>query len=109
VGTLPGYAAQIAQARNSEMPIGKSFQPRTIPRTGRSSSFSDADADSCAASSVSHGVFDALHASVIDNPGGPAFRPSFCLAFDVIAAVVLAFLSSGARSAAFHSNLIARS
>jgi hypothetical protein len=31
------------------------------------------------------------------------------LAFDVIAAVVLAFLSSGARSAAFHSNLIARS
>jgi hypothetical protein len=40
---------------------------------------------------------------------GPAFRPSFCLAFDVIAAVVLAFLSSGARSAAFHSNLMARS
>jgi len=56
-----------------------------------------------------HGVFDALHASVIDNPWVPAFRPSFCLAFDVIAAVVLAFLSSGARSAAFHSNLMARS
>ena len=34
-------------------------------------------ADPSAASSVSHGVFDALHASVIDNPGVPAFRPSF--------------------------------
>jgi hypothetical protein len=41
--------------------------------------------------------------------GVPAFRPSLCLAFDVIAAVVLAFLSSGAKSAAFHSNLMARS
>jgi hypothetical protein len=58
---------------------------------------------------VSHGVLDALHATVIDNPGAPAFRPSFRLGFDAIAAVLLAFLSSGARSAAFHSNLMARS
>jgi hypothetical protein len=55
---------------------------------------------------VSHGVFDALHAGV---PAVPAFRPSFCPAFAVIAAVALAFLSSGARSAAFHSKLKARS
>jgi hypothetical protein len=78
-------------------------------RTGRRASSSDADADPCAASSLSHGVLDALHASVIDSPGVPVFRPSFCVAFDVIAAVVLAFLSSGVRSAAFHSNLMARS
>jgi hypothetical protein len=40
-------------------------------------------------------VFDALHVSVRDYPGAPAFPPSCCLVFDVIAAVVLAFLSSG--------------
>ncbi len=51
---------------------------------GRSSSFSDADADPCAASSVSHGVSDALHASVIDDPGGIGLS-SFCRALDVVA------------------------
>lgn len=35
---------------------------------------------------VGHGLLDAVHSRVVDNPGVPAFWPMFCLAFDVIAA-----------------------
>lgn len=37
-----------------------------------------------------HGVFDWFHAGLIANPGVPAWWPGFCLAFDVVAAAVLA-------------------
>ena len=39
-----------------------------------------------------HGVFDLFHHLVIQNPGVPAWWPSFCLAFDVLAAGFLAML-----------------
>ncbi len=39
-----------------------------------------------------HGVFDLVHGHLIDNPGVPAWWPSFCLAYDVVAAVYLAWL-----------------
>jgi len=38
-----------------------------------------------------HGVFDAVHGRLIANPGVPGWWPAFCLAFDVAAAVVLAW------------------
>jgi hypothetical protein len=39
-----------------------------------------------------HGVFDALHDYVIENPGVPAWWPAWCFAYDVGAAVGLAWL-----------------
>jgi hypothetical protein len=33
-----------------------------------------------------HGVFDALHAEVLENSGVPTWWPAFCLAFDLGAA-----------------------
>jgi hypothetical protein len=39
-----------------------------------------------------HGVFDACHGFIIDNPGVPAWWPAFCLAYDVAAAAVLAWI-----------------
>ncbi len=39
-----------------------------------------------------HGVFDLVHGHLINNPGVPAWWPSFCLAYDVVAAVYLAWL-----------------
>ena len=45
---------------------------------------------------VAHGVFDLVHPHVYANPGVPAFWPSFCLAYDVVAAGYLAWrLASG--------------
>lgn len=41
---------------------------------------------------ASHGVFDLTHAAFISNPGVPDWWPAFCLAFDVTAAVYLAWL-----------------
>jgi hypothetical protein len=38
-----------------------------------------------------HGVFDALHGKIIDNPGVPPWWPAFCLAYDVGAAAFLAW------------------
>ena len=40
-----------------------------------------------------HGVFDALHGRVLDNPGVPVWWPAFCLTYDVGAAGCLAWLS----------------
>jgi hypothetical protein len=39
-----------------------------------------------------HGVFDFFHAGLIDNPGVPIWWPTFCGAYDIVAAVYLAFL-----------------
>ena len=38
-----------------------------------------------------HGVFDALHGNVVDNPGVPLWWPAFCFAYDVGAAGCLAW------------------
>jgi hypothetical protein len=43
---------------------------------------------------AAHGVFDAVHGSLVDNPGVPAWWPAFCLAYDVTAAGVIAWLLS---------------
>jgi len=39
---------------------------------------------------AAHGIFDFIHGSVIADPGVPPWWPSFCLAFDVVAAAYLA-------------------
>ena len=39
-----------------------------------------------------HGVFDFFHHAVIQNPGVPVSWPGFCLAFDVLAGIILAVL-----------------
>jgi hypothetical protein len=41
---------------------------------------------------AAHGIFDFIHAAIIANPGVPDFWPEFCLAYDVVAAVYLAWL-----------------
>jgi hypothetical protein len=45
-----------------------------------------------AAALAGHGIFDAFHGYVIDNPGVPAWWPAWCLAYDVGAAAGLALL-----------------
>jgi hypothetical protein len=45
-----------------------------------------------AAALAGHGIFDAFHGYVIDNPGVPAWWPAWCLAYDVGAAAGLAWL-----------------
>lgn len=40
---------------------------------------------------AAHGLFDFIHGRLIANPGVPAWWPSFCLAFDVVAAAYLAW------------------
>lgn len=49
---------------------------------------------------AAHGVFDLFHARLIDNPGVPAWWPAFCLAYDGVAAGVLAWLLRRGRPAA---------
>ena len=44
-----------------------------------------------------HGLFDLTHAAVISNPGVPDWWPEFCLAYDVTAAVYLAWLLTSGR------------
>ncbi len=39
-----------------------------------------------------HGVLDAIHGRIVENPGVPIWWPAFCLAFDVGAAAILAWL-----------------
>ena len=41
---------------------------------------------------AAHGIFDLVHGSAISNPGVPAWWPEFCLAYDVTAALCLAWL-----------------
>ena len=40
-----------------------------------------------------HGVFDFFHGHLVSNPGVPLWWPQFCLAYDVAAAVILAWLN----------------
>jgi hypothetical protein len=44
-----------------------------------------------------HGLFDFIHGHLIVNPGVPAWWPSFCLSYDVVAAAYLAWLLSRSR------------
>lgn len=37
-----------------------------------------------------HGLFDAVHSQVIDNPGVPPWWPAFCLSFDFVVALAAA-------------------
>ena len=39
-----------------------------------------------------HGVFDFVHGQFVSNPGVPSFWPAFCSAYDVVAAIYLAWL-----------------
>ena len=39
---------------------------------------------------LGHGVLDAVHSALIDNPGVPEWWPPFCAAFDVVVAGYLA-------------------
>jgi hypothetical protein len=41
---------------------------------------------------VAHGVMDLFHASLVNNPGVPAWWPTFCGAYDVVAAGYLGWL-----------------
>jgi hypothetical protein len=47
---------------------------------------------SVVAALAGHGVLDGVHGMVIDNAGVPAWWPPFCLAYDVGAAGILAWL-----------------
>jgi hypothetical protein len=46
---------------------------------------------------AAHGIFDLVHGSAIRNPGVPTWWPEFCLAYDVTAAVYLAWLLRNGR------------
>jgi len=46
---------------------------------------------------AAHGVFDFVHAHFYSKPGVPTCWPSFCLAYDVVAAAYLAWLLAGKR------------
>jgi hypothetical protein len=46
---------------------------------------------------AAHGVFDLVHPHVYENRGVPAWWPSFCIAYDVVAAAYLAWLLVGKR------------
>ena len=47
-----------------------------------------------------HGVFDAVHGLFIENAGVPAWWPAWCLAYDVGAAAILAWLITRQRRGA---------
>jgi hypothetical protein len=50
-----------------------------------------------AAALAAHGIFDLSHRVFVDNAGVPAFWPNFCSAYDVTAAVYLAWLLTSNR------------
>lgn len=43
---------------------------------------------------ASHGLFDAVHHRLVDNPGVPVWWPAFCAIFDLTAAAYIAVLLS---------------
>ena len=45
-----------------------------------------------AAALAAHGVFDLFHGRLIDNPGVPAWWPGFCMTYDFVAPVGLAWI-----------------
>jgi len=50
-----------------------------------------------AAALTAHGIFDLTHRAFVDNAGVPAFWPSFCSAYDVTAAIYVAWLITSKR------------
>jgi hypothetical protein len=46
---------------------------------------------------AAHGVFDLVHPHLYGNPGVPIWWPSFCMAYDVVAAAYLAWLLASER------------
>jgi hypothetical protein len=46
---------------------------------------------------AAHGAFDLVHPFLYANPGVPAWWPSFCSAYDVVAAAYLAWLLASRR------------
>ena len=46
---------------------------------------------------AAHGIFDLTHGKFIVNPGVPGWWPAFCSAFDVMAAMYLAWLLGSGR------------
>ena len=48
---------------------------------------------------AAHGALDAFHPHLVSNPGVPVWWPGFCLAYDVVAAGVLAASLMHARAA----------
>ncbi|APV52008.1 hypothetical protein BWI17_21460 [Betaproteobacteria bacterium GR16-43] len=48
---------------------------------------------------AAHGVYDFFHDHLFVNPGVPSFWPTFCLAYDVVAAAYLAWLLTQRRGA----------
>lgn len=46
---------------------------------------------------AAHGIFDLTHGHFFANPGVPRWWPEFCLAYDVAAAVILAWLIQSGR------------
>lgn len=45
-----------------------------------------------AAALIGHGLLDIVHGDLISNPGVPAWWPGFCMAYDVVAGLILALL-----------------
>jgi hypothetical protein len=41
---------------------------------------------------ATHGLMDMVHPHLVNNPGVPVFWPSFCMAYDIVAAAFLAWL-----------------
>lgn len=50
-----------------------------------------------AAGLFAHGVFDVFHGALISNPGLPAWWPAFCMSYDVVAALCMAWLLQRSR------------
>jgi len=59
-----------------------------------------------AAALAGHGVFDAVHGSLIANSGVPSWWPGFCLAYDVIAGAAMMWVLR--RRAAASTESVAR-
>lgn len=47
---------------------------------------------------IGHGVYDIFHPAMFMNPGVPVWWPTFCLAYDVVAGVFLAWRLVRSRS-----------
>lgn len=50
-----------------------------------------------AAGLFAHGVFDVFHGALISNPGLPAWWPAFCMSYDIVAALCMAWLLQRSR------------
>ena len=46
---------------------------------------------------AAHGIFDLVHGRLVTNPGVPLWWPTFCLAYDGVAAAYLGWLLSRAK------------